>query len=282
MPNAKRTRTSWPTASSRTTSASRSRAATAGSRPTCAASPRGCRPRPMRVTACCSPSCPGLDFVRVFWACVLSGRVAVPVPAPDPVRLHHAAPRLRSLIADSRAALVLTSAALLDAAAATLDPATFAMARWMALPDPADAGQQPRDACLRAAGARTRQPRLPAIHLRLDLVAARRAADACQRDRQCPRGDRGESRQRRQPRALLAAALPRLRPGVRRAGARDRGRDQLPDVAGRFSAPAAALAGRHRGPPHHAQRRARVGLRRLPARARATRRSARASTAWCR
>ncbi|MBT2301354.1 amino acid adenylation domain-containing protein [Variovorax paradoxus] len=80
---------------------------------------------------------PGLDFVRVFWACLLSGRVAVPVPAPDPVRLHHAAPRLRSLIADSRAALVLTSAALLDAAAATLDPATFAMARWMALPDPA-------------------------------------------------------------------------------------------------------------------------------------------------
>lgn len=80
---------------------------------------------------------PGLDFVRVFWACVLSGRVAVPVPAPDPVRLHHAAPRLRSLIADSRAALVLTSASLLDAAAATLDPATFAMARWMALPDSA-------------------------------------------------------------------------------------------------------------------------------------------------
>jgi len=80
---------------------------------------------------------PGLDFVRVFWACLLSGRVAVPVPAPDPVRLHHAAPRLRSLIADSRAALVLTSASLLDAAAATLDPATFAMARWMALPDSA-------------------------------------------------------------------------------------------------------------------------------------------------
>ena len=26
---------------------------------------------------------PGLDFVRAFWACVLSGRVAVPVPAPD-------------------------------------------------------------------------------------------------------------------------------------------------------------------------------------------------------
>ncbi|MDR6534614.1 non-ribosomal peptide synthetase [Variovorax soli] len=78
---------------------------------------------------------PGLDFVRVFWACLLSGRVAVPVPSPDPIRLHHAAPRLRSVIADSRATLVLTSAALLDAAAAALDPATFAMARWAALPD---------------------------------------------------------------------------------------------------------------------------------------------------
>lgn len=80
---------------------------------------------------------PGLDFVRVFWACLLSGRVAVPVPAPDPIRLHHAAPRLRSVIADSRAALVLTSAKLLDAAAAALDPATLAMARWTALPDAA-------------------------------------------------------------------------------------------------------------------------------------------------
>lgn len=77
---------------------------------------------------------PGLDFARVFWACLLTGRVAVPVPAPDPMRLHRAAPRLRSVIADSRAALVLTSAPLLDAAAAALDPATFATARWLSLP----------------------------------------------------------------------------------------------------------------------------------------------------
>lgn len=80
---------------------------------------------------------PGLDFVRVFWACLLSGRVAVPVPSPDPIRLHHAAPRVRSVIADSRATLVLTSTTLLDAAATTLDPATFTMARWAALPDAA-------------------------------------------------------------------------------------------------------------------------------------------------
>ncbi|WP_158101054.1 non-ribosomal peptide synthetase [Variovorax sp. JS1663] len=80
---------------------------------------------------------PGLDFVRAFWACLLSGRVAVPVPSPDPARLQHAAPRLRSVIADSRAALVLTSAGLLEAAAAVLDPAAFATTRWAALPDAA-------------------------------------------------------------------------------------------------------------------------------------------------
>ncbi|VWX62459.1 Amino acid adenylation domain-containing protein [Burkholderiales bacterium 8X] len=76
----------------------------------------------------------GLEFELVFWACLLTGRVAVPVPAPDPLRLHHAAPRLRSIIADSRAAAVLTTPGLLDAAAATLDAATLSMARWMALP----------------------------------------------------------------------------------------------------------------------------------------------------
>ena len=81
---------------------------------------------------------PGLDFVRIFWACLVTGRVAVPVPAPEPSRLHHAAPRLRSVIADSRATLVLTGASLLDAVGTLLDPATFAMTRWVAVPEAAD------------------------------------------------------------------------------------------------------------------------------------------------
>ncbi|WP_077002313.1 non-ribosomal peptide synthetase [Variovorax sp. KK3] len=88
---------------------------------------------------------PGLDFVRVFWACMLCGRVAVPVPSPDPVRLQHAAPRLRSVISDSRSALVLTSSTMLEAAAAVLDPATFAMTRWAALPAPAQLADKPAD-----------------------------------------------------------------------------------------------------------------------------------------
>ncbi|RZL95919.1 MAG: amino acid adenylation domain-containing protein [Variovorax sp.] len=76
----------------------------------------------------------GLDFVRIFWACILTGRIAVPVPPPDRMRLHQAAPRLRSIIADARAAVVLTTGALLDAAASALDPGTFTLARWRALP----------------------------------------------------------------------------------------------------------------------------------------------------
>ena len=80
---------------------------------------------------------PGLDFACAFWACLLAGRVAVPVPAPDRVRLHRSGPRLRSLIADSRATLVLTSATMLDGAVAVLDPELFAMTRWTALPEPA-------------------------------------------------------------------------------------------------------------------------------------------------
>ncbi|MDO9354949.1 MAG: AMP-binding protein, partial [Solirubrobacteraceae bacterium] len=79
----------------------------------------------------------GLDFVRIFWACILSGRIAVPVPPPDRMRLHQAARRLSSIIEDARAALVLTTGELLDASASALDPGTFTLARWRALPDEA-------------------------------------------------------------------------------------------------------------------------------------------------
>ena len=39
----------------------------------------------------------GLDFVRAFWACMLTGRVAVPVPAPDPLRWKSTSSRLASV-----------------------------------------------------------------------------------------------------------------------------------------------------------------------------------------
>lgn len=78
---------------------------------------------------------PGLDFVRAFWACLQAGCVAVPVPAPDPVRLLHGLPRLRGIVEDTDAALVLTSAELLDAGRRVLEPALRARVPWMALSD---------------------------------------------------------------------------------------------------------------------------------------------------
>ncbi len=74
---------------------------------------------------------PGLDFVRAFWACMLSGCVAVPVPAPDPVRLLRSAPRLRGILEDTGATLVWTAADLLDSARQTLEPSLFTAARWI-------------------------------------------------------------------------------------------------------------------------------------------------------
>lgn len=78
---------------------------------------------------------PGLDFVRAFWACLLAGCVAVPVPAPDPVRLLRSAPRLRGILDDTAAAWVWTSASLREAARQVFEPGMFTAARWIAADD---------------------------------------------------------------------------------------------------------------------------------------------------
>ena len=56
----------------------------------------------------------GLDFVRAFWACMLTGRVAVPVPAPDPLRWKSTSSRLASIQADAGAPLVLSTRRLCE------------------------------------------------------------------------------------------------------------------------------------------------------------------------
>ncbi len=58
---------------------------------------------------------PGLDFVRAFWACLLAGRVAVPVPALDAARLQRGLPRLQGIAQDAAAALGLCDASALPA-----------------------------------------------------------------------------------------------------------------------------------------------------------------------
>ncbi|MGL6289133.1 MAG: condensation domain-containing protein [Silanimonas sp.] len=55
---------------------------------------------------------PGLDVVRAFWACVLAGRLAVPVPSLDAARLKNAAPRLKAIVDDAGASLMLTTPAM--------------------------------------------------------------------------------------------------------------------------------------------------------------------------
>lgn len=52
---------------------------------------------------------PGLDFVIAFWACLAAGVIAVPAYPPGRLRQAH---RVKSILADSQARLVLTTAAL--------------------------------------------------------------------------------------------------------------------------------------------------------------------------
>ncbi|QHE85934.1 non-ribosomal peptide synthase/polyketide synthase [Hydrogenophaga sp. BPS33] len=55
---------------------------------------------------------PGLDFVRAFWACVITGRIAIPVPAPDAARFKNSAPRLLTILKDASARLMMVGSEL--------------------------------------------------------------------------------------------------------------------------------------------------------------------------
>jgi len=52
---------------------------------------------------------PGLEFVVGFWATVLAGRIAAPANVPDIARSGRGLSRLRSIVDDTRARVVLTS-----------------------------------------------------------------------------------------------------------------------------------------------------------------------------
>jgi acyl-CoA synthetase (AMP-forming)/AMP-acid ligase II len=74
----------------------------------------------------------GLEVVSAFWACMLAGRIAVPVPAPDPLRFKNGAPRLQTIIEDAQATLVLTSSELLAPAQAFCDENDLHEIAWHA------------------------------------------------------------------------------------------------------------------------------------------------------
>ena len=52
---------------------------------------------------------PGLDYVAGFFGCLYAGVVAVPAYPPDPMRLERTLPRLRAIIQDAQATVVLTT-----------------------------------------------------------------------------------------------------------------------------------------------------------------------------
>jgi acyl-CoA synthetase (AMP-forming)/AMP-acid ligase II len=87
---------------------------------------------------------PGLEFVSAFFGCLYAGTIAVPAYPPDPARLARTLPRLRRIVADAGATLVLTTADLQGAAALLGDDAPeLGALPWLA-GDATDAGAEAR------------------------------------------------------------------------------------------------------------------------------------------
>jgi acyl-CoA synthetase (AMP-forming)/AMP-acid ligase II len=57
---------------------------------------------------------PGFDYIAAFFGCLYGNVIAVPAYPPEPARLDRTLPRLRAIIADAQATVVLTSSAILS------------------------------------------------------------------------------------------------------------------------------------------------------------------------
>ncbi|WP_255663135.1 non-ribosomal peptide synthetase [Myxococcus sp. RHSTA-1-4] len=92
---------------------------------------------------------PGLEYVAGFFGCLYAGLVAVPAYPPDPSRLDRTLPRLRAIIRDARASVVLTTAFIQEMGEGLFEGAPeLAALRWVAtdaLPDGTEAGWQRPD-----------------------------------------------------------------------------------------------------------------------------------------
>ncbi|WP_253895921.1 non-ribosomal peptide synthetase, partial [Corallococcus exercitus] len=76
---------------------------------------------------------PGLDYVAGFFGCLYAGAVAVPAYPPDPMRLERTLPRLRAIIQDARASVVLTTSGILELSDFVFEQAPdFRALHWMA------------------------------------------------------------------------------------------------------------------------------------------------------
>ncbi len=58
---------------------------------------------------------PGLEYISAFFGCLYAGAIAVPAYPPDPARLQRSMPRLRTIMQDSQATIVLTTQELVNA-----------------------------------------------------------------------------------------------------------------------------------------------------------------------
>ncbi|UVH51980.1 cytochrome P450 [Pseudomonas sp. CBS] len=85
---------------------------------------------------------PGLAFITAFYGCLYAGAVAVPVYPPDPLRFERTLPRLLTIVADSMAAVLLTSTSILAQAKhfARFAP-DLAKLQWLAVEEIIESGQ---------------------------------------------------------------------------------------------------------------------------------------------
>ncbi|WPB73717.1 non-ribosomal peptide synthase/polyketide synthase [Archangium violaceum] len=85
---------------------------------------------------------PGLEYIAGFFGCLYAGLVAVPAYPPDPSRLDRTLPRLRAIIQDAQATVVLTTSFIASMGEFLFEQAPELRAlRWVATDElPAEAG----------------------------------------------------------------------------------------------------------------------------------------------
>ncbi|WP_225409747.1 non-ribosomal peptide synthase/polyketide synthase [Stigmatella hybrida] len=90
---------------------------------------------------------PGLQYIAGFFGCLYSQRTAVPAYPPDPMRLGRTLPRLRKVIADAQATVVLTTSFIASFAEMLFEQAPeLKELHWVAtdtLPEPQGLDWQP-------------------------------------------------------------------------------------------------------------------------------------------
>ncbi|MGE6759645.1 amino acid adenylation domain-containing protein, partial [Corallococcus interemptor] len=86
---------------------------------------------------------PGLDYIAGFFGCLYAGAVAVPAYPPDPMRLERTLPRLRAIIQDAKATVVLTTSGILELSDFVFEQAPdFRALHWMATDSLPEGGER--------------------------------------------------------------------------------------------------------------------------------------------